>query len=189
MDAHLIESMFSEDFSLGNLAPTLRELDELDREKVNLIFEYMARICPREADIVELHVLRGVSQGTLAKIFGFTQPNIHYRVRRGLDRIKTLLQIPLYDEEFLEEALEGLFKDPKDAEVMTKLYLWSSQSKVARMVNESQGKIRYRFIRCLKVLASNPELEELHQAFKMIGENLSLLRGVKKEEDEIKVIL
>jgi hypothetical protein len=95
----------------------------------------------------------------------------------------------LYDEEFLEEALEGLFKDPKDAEVMTKLYLWSSQSKVARMVNESQGKIRYRFIRCLKVLASNPELEELHQAFKMIGENLSLLRGVKKEEDEIKVIL
>jgi len=69
------------------------------------------------------------------------------------------------------------------------LYLWSSQSKVARMVNESQGKIRYRYIRCLKILSSKPELEELHQAFKIIGDNLSLLRGVKKEEEDIKVIL
>lgn len=189
MDAHLIESMFSEEHSLGNLTPTIKELDDLDREKLHLIFEYMARICPREADIVELHVLRGVSQGTLAKIFGFTQPNIHYRVRRGLERIKTLLQIPLYDEDFLIKVLDGVFKEPKDAEVMTKLYLWSSQSRVARMVNESQGKIRYRFIRCLKILSAKPELEELHQAFKLIGENLSLLRGVKKEEEEIKVIL
>lgn len=189
MDSHLIESMFSEDYALGNFAMTIMELDEIDRDRLNMIFDYMARISPREADIVELHVLKGVSQGTLAKIFGFTQPNIHYRVRRGLERIKILLKIPLYEEEYLQETMRDLFKDPRDAEVMTKLYLWSSQSKVARMVNESQGKIRYRFIRCLKVLSTTPNMQELHNAYKMIGENLSLLRGVKKEEEDIKVIL
>ena len=69
------------------------------------MIDHMSRISPIEADMVDLHLLKGVPQSALGKIFGYTQPNIHYRVNRALDRIKILIQVPIFEE---EELLRGI---------------------------------------------------------------------------------
>lgn len=176
MEQSLMEKIFCNEKSLSSL-PTLREeLDETEVKRLDQIMTLMERISPVEADLVELHLIKGVPQGVLGQIFGYTQPNIHYRLERGKARLKVLLDLPDYSESSLRDMLSGFFTDKKDIEVMTLIYKYSSQSKVASIVGESQGKVRYRFMRCMKSLERSEQLSHLHEAYKVIENNLTLLR-------------
>lgn len=176
MEQSLMEKIFSNERSLSTL-PSLREgLDENELERLDQIMSLMERISPVEADLVELHLIKGVPQGVLGQIFGYTQPNIHYRLERGKARLKVLLDLPDYEENDLRSMLGGFFTDRKDIEVMTLIYKYSSQSKVASLVGESQGKVRYRFMRCMKSLQRSESLSHLYEAYKVIEDNLTLLR-------------
>jgi len=182
MDQRLLESLFSEDEGLASLPSYFDELDEESQSLFNLVLEEMEKISPLEADIIELH-LKGISQSLLGKIFGFTQPNIHYRLNRATERLRMLVQIEDFGEEELVERLGTVFRNEKDLKVMVYIYLWSSQSKVAKLIGESQGKVRYRFMKGLKVLEEIEELKDIYKSLKMVGENISLLRGAYKTEE------
>jgi len=149
----------------------------------------MSSISPVEADMVELHLLKGVSQAMLGKIFGYTQPNIHYRINRGLARLKVYLKISMYTEEELRSRLCGFFTDNKDVDVLVYLYLYSSQSYVARLLGDTQGKVRYRYLKCMESLSQAPNLEDIYLSMKTIGDNLTLLRADGDKESKKRVIL
>tara|TARA_B100001175_G_C19446406_1_gene608973 strand:+ start:333 stop:902 length:570 start_codon:yes stop_codon:yes gene_type:complete len=189
MDSHIMERIFSNEHSLNNYPSYPREINEEMTQRLSSVIDHMGRISPIEADMIDLHILRGVPQSALGKIFGYTQPNIHYRVNRAIDRLKVLLTIPLFSESFLEETLSRYFSDKKDIKVMVLLYLYSSQSHAARVIGESQGKVRYRFLRCLNSLAKIEELSEVHLALNTVNLNLTLLRKSEKREDKRKVLL
>jgi len=176
MDANLMERMFSNEDSWANLPTAPEQLSEETKERMKEIIEQMSRINPMEADMIELHILKGVPQSALGKIFHYTQPNIHYRVNRAIARIKVLIKVPILKEEYLYSELGRYFSDEKDVKVMVLLYLYSSQSHAARMIGESQGKVRYRFLRCLDSLKHIESLAEIYSALFTISENLTLLR-------------
>lgn len=189
MDNQIMERIFSNEHSLSNYEIYSDEASEETIEKMQSVLEHMSRISPIEADMVDLHILKGVPQSALGRIFGYTQPNIHYRVNRAIERLKVLLTIPIFSEEHLQETLSRYFSDKKDIRVMILLYLYSSQSHAAREIGESQGKVRYRFLRCLTALEKIEGLEEIHQAFKTVNTHLTLLRKSEKKEDIKRVLL
>ena len=54
---------------------------------------------------------------------------------------------------------------------------------MAKLIGESQGKVRYRFMKGLKALEEIEELSDIYKSLKMVGENISLLRGAHKTEE------
>lgn len=183
-----MEQIFSEDQGL-HTCPTPSYLSDDQRHTIHTILDHMSRISPVEADMVELHLLHGLSQAYLGKIFGYTQPNVHYRVNRGLDRLRVYAQIGIYEEDELRTRLKGFFTDPKDIEVLVLLYFFSSQSYVARLVGDTQGKVRYRYLKCLKALSNSPNLDDIYHTFKVISENITLLRVLPEDTVKKRVIL
>ena len=101
MDQKLMEQIFSDQQGL-HTCPTPSYLSDEQKDTIQTILEHMSRISPIEADMVELHLLHGLSQAYLGKIFGYTQPNVHYRVNRGLDRLRVYAQISIYEEDEYE---------------------------------------------------------------------------------------
>lgn len=189
MDNQIMERIFSNEHALSNYPTFSEEASEETLEKVRSVLEHMSRISPIEADMVELHILKGVPQSALGRIFGYTQPNIHYRVNRAVGRLKVLITIPVFTEEYLQETLSRYFSDKKDIRVMVLLYLYSSQSHAAREIGESQGKVRYRFLRCLNALQKISDLSEVHRALETINANLTLLRRNEKPMELRRVLL
>lgn len=188
MDQKLMEQIFSNTQGL-HTCPTPRYVSEEQIDKIRVVLEHMSKVSPVEADMVELHLLHGLSQAYLGKIFGYTQPNVHYRVNRGLDRLRVYAQITIYEESELRELLSGFFIDEKDIDVLILLYLYSSQSYVARLLGDTQGKIRYRYLKCLKAMGQSPKLKEVYNTFKVISENITLLRVIPEEVERKRVIL
>jgi len=188
MDQKLMEQIFSDDQGLQT-CPSANYVSDDQLDKIYSVLEHMGSISPIEADMVELHLLHGLSQAYLGKIFGYTQPNVHYRVSRGLDRLRIYIQITLYQEEELRSLLSSFFTDKKDIDVLVLLYLYSSQSYVARLVGDTQGKVRYRYLKCLKAMSQSPKLEEVYKTFKIISENITLLRVVPEDSVKKKVLL
>lgn len=189
MDSQLMERLFSNEHSFANLPSYSEYTSEEVHERVHSILEHMGKLHPMEADILELHLLKKVPQSALGKIFGYTQPNIHYRVNRAMERVKILIKIPVLDPEEMRSSLSRYFSDKKDIEVMVLLYLYSSQSHAAREIGESQGKVRYRFLRCLHALEQKQELSEIYEALKIISDHLTLLRRPAHIEEKKRVII
>ena len=183
-----MEQLFSDEQGL-HTCPTPRYVPDEQIDKIQSILEHMSKVSPVEADMVELHLLHGLSQAYLGRIFGYTQPNVHYRVNRGLDRLKVYAQITIYEEGELREILSGFFIDPKDIDVLILLYTYSSQSYVARLMGDTQGKIRYRYLKCLKSMEQSPKLVDVYKTFKVISENITLLRVLPEDVERKRVIL
>jgi hypothetical protein len=188
MDHKLMEQIFSNEVGL-HTCPSPTPVTEEQKIAIKNILDHMSRISPVEADMVELHLIHGLSQAYLGKIFGYTQPNVHYRVNRGLERLRVYSQIEIFEEKELRERLSGFFTDEKDIEVLVYLYIYSSQSYVARLVGDTQGKIRYRYLKCLKSLSQSPNLQDVYRTFKIISENITLLRVLPEDSFKKRVIL
>jgi hypothetical protein len=188
MDQQLMEQIFSGEQGL-HTCPTPSYVSDEQIDKIQEILGHMSKVSPIEADMVELHLLHGLSQAYLGKIFGYTQPNVHYRINRGLERLRVYSQITMYTEQELRNLLAGFFIDQKDIDVLILLYTYSSQSYVARLLGDTQGKIRYRYLKCLKAMSQSPKLNEVYTTFKIISENITLLRVIPEDNERKRVIL
>lgn len=188
MDQKLMEQIFSDQQGL-HTCPTPRHISDEQKDRIQIVLDHMGTISPIEADMVELHLLHGLSQAYLGKIFGYTQPNVHYRINRGLDRLRVYSQIKIYEEEELRDILGSFFTDKRDIEVLVLLYIYSSQSHVARILGDTQGKVRYRYLKCLKSMKQSPKLTEVYHTFKVISENITLLRVLPEDVQRKRVLL
>jgi len=82
-----------------------------------------------------------------------------------------------------------LFTNEKDIEVMVLLYMYSSQSHVARLLGDTQGKVRYRYLKCLESLERAPNMQDVYISMKVLGENLTLLRIDPEDYTQKRVFL
>lgn len=80
-----------------------------DGDYESRIVPLLDRIPTREADLIFLYFIEKKRQADIATIFGVTQAAISYRLDRGIQRLKFLLNIPQVTEEELRSDLPGAF--------------------------------------------------------------------------------
>jgi len=80
-----------------------------DGDYESRIAPLLERIPEREADLIYLYFIEKKRQADIATIFGVTQAAISYRLDRGIQRLKFLLNIPQVTEEELRADLPDVF--------------------------------------------------------------------------------
>lgn len=175
-------------------APDHADDEEDDTEEVETLLSaemsYEERISPlldripqREADLIYLYFVEKKRQADIAEIFGVTQAAISYRLDRGLKRIKFLLSIPQISEEDIRRDLPEIFK-PIDVDILVGMWQTTCQSEVANQLKLTQGRVRHRFFKAVKVLKevveTEPQYEPYLKVFAAIsGKKFNILREVK----------
>ena len=170
------------------------EDDDDDTEEVESLLSggmsYEERIAPlldripqREADLIFLYFVEKKRQADIAIIFNVTQAAISYRLDRGLKRIKFLLSIPQIQEEDIRRDLPEIFK-AIDVDILVGMWKTTCQSEVANQLKLTQGRVRHRFFKAVKVLAEasgkSSKFEPYHKVFSAIsGKKFNILREVK----------
>ena len=180
VDPSDIETRFSLEDSLSYLDSIFTEPTEEDLEKIEDVRKVLGKLPPREADFVELYFFRHMKQTDIAQIFKVSQPTVCYRLQRATARIKFLMEMPEVDPSVLRKDLAGFLADPVDVDVMCLMYETTCQSSVAKRLGVSQGFVRHRFIRTIDRLAAVPTMMDYADLFKVISENLSILREIRR---------
>ena len=167
--------------------------DDSDENQVESIFStttFEERIAPlldripeREADLIYLYFIQKKRQADIAEIFGVTQAAISYRLDRGLQRIKFLLEIPAITEDEMREDLPLIFK-PIDVNILVGMWQTTCQSAVATSLGLTQGRVRHRFFKAVEVLKSTqPEQKQFTPYAKVFSaianKRFNVLREVK----------
>lgn len=175
-------------------APDAEAEDDDDTEEVESLMagemSYEARIAPlldripqREADLIYLYFVEKKRQADIAVIFNVTQAAISYRLDRGLKRIKFLLSIPQIHEEDIRRDLPEIFK-PIDVDILVGMWKTTCQSEVANQLKLTQGRVRHRFFKAVKVLKEasdgSAKFSPYYKVFSAIsGKKFNILREVK----------
>ena len=175
-----IETRFSNEDGMSQLASIFTEPSEEALAKVERVRQMLDLLPPREADFVDLYYFRQINQTDIATIFGVSQPTVCYRLKRATARIQFLLQLAPITRPELEEAIYGFLSDKLDAQIMILMWETTCQSEVAKRLGVTQGLVRHRFIRGVKRMKDNEHYADLAQMFDSISDNLNILREVKR---------
>lgn len=159
-------------YLLGVLATTLSPEEILPWTKD-------PRIPPAEALALHLYYAAGRKQVEIAEFFGMTQAAVSYRIQRALSRIEFILSLPEVQEKDLRRDLPTVLTDPVHVEILVGVWKTSCQSAVADQLGLSQGKVRHRFFKAVKVLQTTPGMDLYRQLFERIGEGWNMFREVK----------
>ncbi len=115
------------------------------------IKSYMDKIPPREADLLTLYYKYGMKQDQIAKLFGVTQAAVSYRLNKGKRRIQFLRTIPHISLSEFKSDLKTSFTD-QESTLLWNIYSITCQSKVAKMMGLTQGRVRHKFFRAMATL-------------------------------------
>lgn len=142
------------------------------------------RIPEREADLIDLYYIKKKRQADIAAIFEVTQAAISYRLDRGIQRIKFLLSIPEVTEDDLRKALPEIFPQTIDVNILVGMWETTCQSEVASKLGLTQGRVRHRFFKAVKVIEEaaedKPQFEPYRKIFSTIAsKKFNILREVK----------
>lgn len=184
-----LETRFSTEDSLAYMDSIFTEPTEEDLLQIEDIRAVLDKLPPREADFVELYFFRHKKQTDIAHIFGVSQPTVCYRLQRATARIRFLLELPEIETKKLRRDLRGFLTDPIDVEVMVGMYDTKCQSTVAKKLDVSQGFVRHRFIRTIDRMATVPTMATYASLFRVISQNLSILREIRRLPKDEPVIL
>ncbi len=164
--------------------------EEISLESLLTSANYEDRIAPlleripqREADLIYLYYIQKKRQADIAVIFNVTQAAISYRLDRGLKRIKFLLSIPQVNEEDIRRDLPAIFK-AIDVNILVGMWQTTCQSEVAKTLELTQGRVRHRFFKAVRVLSVAAEKDAVfvpyHKVFSAISQkNFNILREVR----------
>lgn len=180
MDPADIASRYSNEDGMAFLDSIFTDPDDKSIKMIQKIRNILNTLPPIEADILELYYFRHFKQIDIAEIFRVSQPTVCYRLQRASTRIKFLLEMPTLDVEKMREDLTRFFPDPKDAEILCRMYDTTCQSAVAKQMGVTQGFVRHRFVRSIRRMSTVPHMQAYATLFTMISENLNVLREVRK---------
>lgn len=166
----------------GELPEELEATDS-DADYEAQIEPLLDRIPAREADLIKLYYIDKKRQADIAEIFGVTQAAISYRLDRGLQRIKFLLSIPQVTEQQLRKDLQVIFRDI-DVDILVGMWQTTCQSEVASQLGLTQGRVRHRFFKAVKVLEARASIEPAYEPYCRIfsaiaSKHFNILREVK----------
>ena len=158
---------------------------------------FLNKLPPREIDLLTLYRKFGKNQKDIARMFSVTQGAVSSRLKRALDRLKFLRDLPKISDEDIENSL-GQGKDPifsgLEIEIIKCMKETTCQSRTAEIINKKFGyvtekdrmtqvKIRHRFEKCLSKLAvlqvTYPKYAKYYQLLLLIKGNLYKLHEVK----------
>jgi len=163
--------------------PEELEATDADADYEAQIEPLLDRIPAREADLIKLYYIDKKRQTDIAEIFGVTQAAISYRLDRGLQRIKFLLSIPQVTEQQLRKDLQVIFRDI-DVDILVGMWQTTCQSEVASQLGLTQGRVRHRFFKAVKVLEARASIEPAYEPYCRIfsaiaSKRFNILREVK----------
>lgn len=163
--------------------PEELEATDADADYEAQIEPLLDRIPAREADLIKLYYIDKKRQADIAEIFGVTQAAISYRLDRGLQRIKFLLSIPQVTEQQLRKDLQVIFRDI-DVDILAGMWQTTCQSEVASQLGLTQGRVRHRFFKAVKVLEARASIEPAYEPYCRIfsaiaSKRFNILREVK----------
>jgi hypothetical protein len=141
------------------------------------------RIPEREADLIYLYYILKKRQADIAAIFEVTQAAISYRLDRGLQRIKFLLSIPEVTEDDLRRDLPGVLPQQIDVDILVLMWQTTCQSEVAAKLKLTQGRVRHRFFKAVKLTEDAADKDEKYRPYQKIfssiaNKNFNVLRAV-----------
>jgi hypothetical protein len=125
--------------------------NEWSRDNINKILQVLPMLPDRESDIVRLYFLFKKKQTDIAKIFFCTQAAISYRLKRALERIRFLIDMPPIQVSDLRNDLSDHLSY-QDTEIFVSMFLSTCQSEVASQLQISQGRVRHRYLRHLRTI-------------------------------------
>lgn len=115
---------------------------------------------PIERDVLYLIDERGKTQTETGEILGLSQPSVNYRYKRAQQRKHLISLFPDVSLEEVSEVLTELKIPPKHIEAMRLFISTSSQSDVARIMETSQGAVRYWLIQSIDKLKQTTTQED-----------------------------
>lgn len=139
---------FADDQGLGSLDSIFDDVSDDSSELLDQIRAYVDKLPPFEADVVHMYFFSRKSQQDIADFFSVSQPTVCYRLRRAIDRIQFLLQMPVgVREPALKKDLSRIVNDPMNLNILATLWTTTCQSEAAKRLGVTQGLVRYRFLR------------------------------------------
>ncbi len=189
---------------------SIHEFDEL-LDKKDMVETLMDRLPKREADMLYFYFYKKKFQADVGKIFGVSQGDVSYRIKRAIKRIKFLLNYPDIDPDLMIEELSEVLPFENINEVLTEdvirkitpsgldfcgsnmylrimvgMYQTSSQSVVANQLGIYQNRVRYRFLKGLAILKEHSKKDYRYEkyvtAFDMVADNHNILRELKVQD-------
>jgi len=143
--------------------------------QLSKIKEVMKYLPHREFDILSLYFFKGKDQRDIGRIFNLTQGDISYRIKRAIERIKFIIQLPKVSKRKMYNDLWLILPSKLHVVIMIGIYETTSQSIVAKLVGLSQAKVRHQFLYCLKTLKSAadkfPKFKIYLEIFETINKN------------------
>lgn len=128
--------------------------------------------------------LQGLSQTKIAELVGIRQPSVSYCLERALQRLEFLWGIRQHTPARAEPELLKHIKDPIDRDILLEFLRTTSQSAVARKMNMSQGRIRYRVVRSINILRT--ARSEYADVYQKVLDHVGLLwPGTRVPEDRV----
>lgn len=151
LDPVEISSRFSTDKSFEPL-PEMDEKWKGERlDQIQDVLEYLPEI---EADYIRLYYFRDKKQVDIAKIFDVTQAAVSYRIKRGEERLRFILDMPDLNKYEVYDYLKEDMSD-QNAKIFQEMYQTSCQTEVADRLDLGQGCVRHRFLNNLRDLGNN----------------------------------
>lgn len=180
--------------TIGNIADDAFAAYMTEGDYESRIAPLLDRIPAREADLIFLYFIKKKRQADIAAIFNVTQAAISYRLDRGIQRLKFLLQIPQVTEEELRADLLTVFPAKAscarcptlteeeddcpicrgsgvihiDVEILVGMWVTTCQSEVATKLGLTQGRVRHRFFKAVKTLEKVTEGNEKYLPYQKI---------------------
>lgn len=118
-------------------------------EKIKSVLD---RLPDRETDLIRLYFFMDKKQMDIAEIFGITQAAVSYRIKRALARLRFLVDMPDMSKEEIYTYMLGILPTDLDAKIFEEMYETTCQSEVALRLGITQGRVRHRYIKNLKLL-------------------------------------
>lgn len=187
MSNYYIQSMnpqeISSRFSTEEIVTPFEDVFEYEWKEDHLekIRLYLPRLPDKEADFLELYYFYDKKQTEIAQIFELTQAAVSYRIKRGLERLRFLMDMPDWHKDDIRAALEDHFI-PIDVQIFQEMFETTCQSEVANRLKISQGKVRHRFLNALQQMA-NKVLNRMVFVDKDFSEDRDVVQTLKDLQD------
>jgi len=178
-DPSVMERIFTTDDALPSFSEMSKER-LVDLERVDFL---LSRIPKIEADCIRMAYFKGKTQTDIARIFKIKQPAVHYRIRRGMTRLRFLLTFPSFElDEMRADLAEAGMRDD-DIDILVEMYQTTCQSEVANRLNLTQGMVRHRFLKSVEFLVeeADDKYEDYARAFRSIQDNCNILHEIKPQ--------
>jgi len=164
--------------------------DEEDVEEVGhsleRVQEILEELPPREADFIRLYFLHHKTQTDIAAIYRVSQPTVCYRLQRATSRIRFILLLPTYSQEHLRQVMSSFLAE-EDVNIMVHMYETTCQSEVAKRLGITQGKVRHRVLRAVRLMEKDERLVPYAKVYQLISTHLNILREIQRTSDAHRV--